>query len=216
MNEQQIAVLQGYSEELRQRNENMVANAQLMAGKQSLFSPEETANVIDKQLNVDDIIERADHILRGHTLSPDKTGTLIYQKHQDSKMEIFNDYGVQLLLQIVCMYVQRSTLLGNYTKPEIDHKMYNIANKIRTLIYTKSDEMGLDTPEKRKLYPIVVRELIDLIHGAYMRALNGEERRTIRTQMFVTQNQNPGQPTPMMPMAPTKKAKWYNPFTWAR
>ena len=57
---------------------------------------------------------------------------------------------------------------------------FDIAEDISDLMFMKYREIGLDTPEKRKCYPILVREIQDSIHDVYLRALNGKERDSIR------------------------------------
>jgi hypothetical protein len=50
-------------------------------------------------------------------------------------------------------------------------------------------EFKLQQLEKRKLYPIIVRQIVDTVHSAYLRALNGGERQSLHEQRSVSQNE---------------------------
>jgi hypothetical protein len=69
--------------------------------------------------------------------------------------------------------------------------------------------------QKIKIYEMIVRELVDTVHSAYLRAFNGGERESLRTARMVTQNANGI--NPMMPPQSSQKNKfkWYNPTTWS-
>lgn len=71
-----------------------------------------------------------------------------------------------------------------------------------------------------KQYPMICRQLIDTIHSAYLRALDGGERESLRTARHVTQTDT-GYPTPFYPGvgggAPGQKPfSLMKPSTWVR
>jgi len=73
--------------------------------------------------------------------------------------------------------------------------------------------------EKIKLYPIIVGELVDAVHSAYLRAYHGGERESLRTARHVTQTENPNLNLnyPMPSQIPVqKKQHWWNPTTWGK
>lgn len=73
---------------------------------------------------------------------------------------------------------------------------------------------------KMKMYLIIVRELIDVVHSAYLRAYHGGERDSLRTARTVTQSVSDGR----MMQGPvvggggnqSKKFSLLNPTTWGR
>ena len=145
-------------------------------------------NLIKWQLELDSILERVEHILRG-----DKpkmvNGNMIFIEPQDNADRIFNDYGVAEIMRILSMYLNRNTILSNYDEDTINWKVLDFGYEISDLIFLKYEEMGLDTLEKRKRYPIIVREIVDSVHSSFLRALHGGERDTLRTARQITQSE---------------------------
>lgn len=48
--------------------------------------------------------------------------------------------------------------------------------------------------DKLKLYEMLTREIQDMVHSTYLRALNGQERRTLREHIHVTETHNKDRP----------------------
>ena len=42
------------------------------------------------------------------------------------------------------------------------------------------------------MYPIIVRQVVDIVHSTYLRALNGGERESLRLARSVVQNESGG------------------------
>ena len=50
--------------------------------------------------------------------------------------------------------------------------------------------MGMDDEDKRKEYPMLIRQVVDLVHSSYARAKDGGERRSLREMIQISQSQN--------------------------
>ena len=189
-------------------------SSQMASQSSSMFMGTGDINLIEWQLELDNILERIDHLLRGHVLKFDSKGNLTWQPPESKEYEIFNDYGVQEILRILSMYLNRNTILSNYKEETIDWKVYDLGIDLTDLIFMKYEEMGLNTKNKIKLYPIIIRELVDTIHSAYLRALHGGERESLRTARHVTQNDPLGQLPMNQIQKPQKKFSVFKPTTW--
>jgi len=154
----------------------------------SPFAPALQENLIKWQLELDNILERAEHILRGDVLSSEQ-GHLIWKKSDNPKSNILNEYGVQEVMRILSMYLNRNTILSDYEKSEIYEVVHDFAKELNDLMFMKYEEMGLTTLEKRKNYPMLMREMTDIVLSAYKRALDGGERRSLREARQVTQTE---------------------------
>lgn len=194
------------SQEMKNQNR---ANAQAAMGQ--MQQQEEQQNLVRWQLDFTEDLERIYHLLKGHVIVVGADNELEYQEPKDESMKPFNDKGVQLLMNILRFYLNRNTILSNYDEDTILWKVKDFGNAVRKLIYMKYLEMGMDTPEKRKMYPMIVQELTDTVHSAYLRALYGGERNSLRQIMTVNQTQPLGVPF----MNPNKK-NWslLKPSTW--
>lgn len=214
-----------------------------MYAQNSAFAPQFQDNLIKWQLELDNILERAEHILRGDKLVFEY-GSLVWKANADSQDNILNEYGVQEVMRILSMYLNRNTILADYTSEEINYKVLDFGRELNDLFFCKYETLGLyitfeamyqklfntrnsvkkmrdgswvvfyevegklngmtigdDTClyveqerlkaslEKRKNYPMLIREMVDIVHSAYSRALHGGERRSLREARSITQTE---------------------------
>jgi len=188
------AVREVEQEELRKSFNTTQQNIDPRAySQQSAFAPMMQDNLIKWQLELDNILERAEHILRGDVIVHEQ-GHLIWKKNPNTENNILNEYGVQEVMRILSMYLNRNTILSDYFQVEIQEKVLDFGREISDLFFMKYETIGLITLEKRKNYPMLMREIIDTVHSAYKRALAGGERRSLREARSVTQTE------PLYPM----------------
>ena len=179
----------------------------------SMITTNQQPNLIEWQLELDNILERIDHLLRGHTLEQDKDQNYLWIKPKDDNLAVFNEYGVQEILRILSLYLNRNTILSNYTEEEVRVKMEDFSYELIDLIYLKYEEMGLTTVEKRKNYPILVRSITDTINSTFNRAIGGGERESLRTARTVTQMDPIGRNQVGSPLQ-KKQFSFSKPNTW--
>lgn len=214
-----------------------------MFAHNSAFAPQNQDNLIKWQLELDNILERAEHILRGDKLVFE-SGNLIWKENQDPQDNILNEYGVQEVMRVLSMYLNRNTILSDYEDKEIKYKVLDFGRELNDLFFMKYEELGLAVTleeafqrmfktkaklifsesgikaeiesgdliqqleltreqiheveiyrrqlalEKRKNYPMLHREMIDMVHSAYKRALHGGEKRSLREARHITQAEN--------------------------
>lgn len=170
-----------YSQTSQQRMNDPRQNSQM-----SSFATKQDENLVRWQLELNDILERAEHILRGD-MPVFKDGHIIWEKSVDPTTNPLNELGVQEVMKILAMYVNRNTILSDYANEEINVKVYDFGREVNNLIFMRYDEFGMDSDEKKKNYPILVRELVDIVHSAYKRALDGAEKRSLREMITVSQ-----------------------------
>lgn len=181
--QQPSALQQSYARAMAQQAQDVRNYA-----SQTLISGGQQDNLIKWQLELDSILERVEHMLRG-----DKPkfiqGNLIFIPSENPQEVILNDFGVAEVMRVLSMYLNRNTILSNYDETTINWKVYDFGNEIADLFYLKYEAMGLKDLEKRKLYPIIIRELVDIVHSAYLRSLHGGERESLHEQRTVSQNE---------------------------
>jgi len=207
-----------YIEELQEELLKNQANAPLgNLSSGSMFGMRPDPNLIEFQLELDNILERIEHLLKGDILSTDNDGNVVYKQMENKDDKVFNDYGVQFLMNIMSFYLNRNTILSNYTEIRINQILYDFGYEITDQIWMNCEKMGMDTKEKRKRYTIIVMELTHTVESAYNRALGGGERESLRTARTVTQsadNYGGMRQSPMMPAQPKKSI--FRPATWLK
>lgn len=148
--------------------------------QQSMFAYNPNDNMIKWQLELNEILERIEHVLRGDVVKYEQGQTIWIKIDEEHKDRLLNDYGVQEVLRILSMYLNRNTILGNYTEEEVNDKVFDFGDRLNTLFYTKYEVIGMNTAIKRKNFEMLWGMLVDVVHSAYTRALHGQERASLR------------------------------------
>ena len=262
MNEEQQKEMAKYIVSLQEAYDQEQQSKARMSGQManSIFATASNQNLIEYQLGLDDILERIDHLLRGHVLKQDEKGNYLWEEPKDDNLKVFNEYGVQEVLRILQMYLNRNTILSNYDEETIKWKVYDIGIRLINLIFNRYEDLfylpdkdklramfiknleegyyleeetqrffdNIDYAEleileirrdillnKIKFYEMIVGMILDTIHSAYLRALNGGERLSLREARMVTQTDNMNQQNlnPMQ-MMNQKKFSILKPTTW--
>lgn len=188
-------------------------NSQLKNQQMSMFGMPAEDNLIKYQLDMKEELDRLYHLLKGHQIKEDANGNMMYVDAEDDSMKPFNEFGVQTLMNIMSFYLNRNTLLSNYDEATINWKVLDFGREVSDLILCRYVEMGMDTPEKIRMYPMIIKELVDTVHSAYLRALDSGERDSLRTARTINQHENIGN----MPMhnQNNKKFSLFKPSSWA-
>ena len=171
-------------------------------------------NLIRWQLDLREDLDRLYHLLKGHQMKEDDNGNMIYVEPAMDSLKPFNEFGVQLLMNIMSFYLNRNTLLSNYDEKTINWKVLDFSRQVSDLILCRYMEMGMDTPEKMKMYPMIVNELVDTTHSAYLRALDGGERDSLRTARTINQHENIGMPNNNNFGGNQKRFSIFKPSSW--
>jgi hypothetical protein len=155
----------------------------------SSFASRTEDNIAKWQLELNDILERAEHILRGD-IPKFEEGHIIWKPSEHPENNPLNDVGVQEIMKILALYINRNKVLSDYTNDEINVKVFDFGRAINNLIFMRDFEFGMDNEEKRKNYEMLVTEMKDIVHDTYKRALNGAEKISLRQMIQVSQATN--------------------------
>ena len=206
-----------YTNDFRLMEEELInkqlENTQLRNQQMSQFAGPSEDNLIRWQLDLKEDLDRLYHLLKGHQIKEDAQGNMIYIEPTDDSLKPFNEFGVQIIMNIMSFYLNRNTLLSNYDDDTINWKVLDFGREISDLILTRYVEMGMNTPEKIRMYPMIIKELVDTIHSAYLRALDSGERDSLRTARTINQHENIGMPNSNQNLN-NKKFSVFKPTSW--
>ncbi len=160
-----------------------------MGSQQSSFATRTEDSIVKWQLELNDILERAEHILRGD-MPTFRDGSVIWEANPNPELNVLNEVGVKAILKILAMYVNRNTILSDYQNDEISYKVLDFGRRVNNLLFVKAEDFGIDTEAKEKEKEILIGELVDIVHSTYKRALDGGERRSLREMISISQTQN--------------------------
>lgn len=203
---------QNYIEQLESEVRQQQGQIGTMA-QASSFQNTGDNNLIVWQLEVDNVLERIEHLLRGDIVSLDQDGNQVYVEPEDKSLITLNDYGVKLIMNTISFYLNRNTILSNYDSKRIYEILYDLGIELSDVIYINYEKMGMDSIEKRSRYPIIVLNILHTVESTYNRALKGGERESLRTARIVTQNE-PMNRGGGNQMSSGKRFKLMNPRTW--
>lgn len=204
-----------YLEQLEKELENANKQSRKLSNAQlSLYNVENDNNLIKFQLSLEEEKDRIFHLLKGDRLKEDDKGNLVWEPPASPDSILLNDYGVDYIMGLLEAFLNRNIILSNFTEARIMEICSDLGMQISDDLYNDYEKMGLDTEEKQKQYPMLVLKVIFNIEAAYMRAMGGKERDSLRKVMSVTQNEpimsNRMSQIPMVsqPRQPSKLLPW--------
>ena len=157
----------------------------------SIAQQSQDSNLIIWQLELDNILERIEHLLKGDIVSDDGQGNIVYKAPEDKSLIILNDYGVQLIMNVVSFYLNRNTILSNYDEVRIFEILFDLGFELADVIYINYEKIGMTSIEMKSRHEILILNILHTIESSYNRALKGGERDSLRSARVVTQSITP-------------------------
>lgn len=193
LSQQDIADLkkQGYSEEEISKAIGEIEREELQgsSGSQtsdqgrnkqiSSFSSKQMDDIARYQLELNDLLEQTEHVLKGDILIIEN-GSKYWANNPHPQKNPLNDEGIRKIMLELQNYINRHIILGDYDENDINKIMKGYGHKLKDLLFMKYEEMGMDTEEKRQEYASLVTNIVNLVYGSYSRAKDGGERRSLR------------------------------------
>lgn len=171
-------------------------------------------DVAKLQMLVDDILERTEHQLKQDIVVYNyQTQKKEWQPYPEKEKRTLNDDGVHMIMKHISLYVNRDTLMADLTDEQIKYLALDFGKKLNNLFYTKYDEIGMDTPEKRKEYPALVWNLTMKVFITLTRPKDARERDTYRKMTSVNLSQ-PMMSVPQMQPQQPKARGMLNPMRY--
>jgi hypothetical protein len=243
-NEQQAFMQQEHS--MRAMQSNLEAS-QLNQLNNQMFMEQQERNMLKEQLDLSEELERIHHLLKGEVLKKDKNGIQKWTDPEDNDMVILSEYGIHLVLNTITWYINKNTLLSNYSDEVILKKMEDFATELTDTVFMEyekvfqhpSDQDCIDELNKRidskvtlrkyalelagkqaneveikertiqeienriqeeidkirqqkmknklKRFMLLIRVIQDAVHSTYLRAYQGQERKTLREHIHISE-----------------------------
>ena len=155
----------------------------------SAFSTGKMDDIARYQLELNDLLEQTEHILKGDVVKWEN-GMKIWKENPHPEKNPLNDEGIRKIMLDLQNYINRHIILGDYEDDDINNIMRDYGKKVADLVFMKYEEMGMDTEEKRQEYASIVMNIVNLVYGSYARAKDGGERRSLREMINIQGNYN--------------------------
>lgn len=179
----------------------------------SVFSSQKMEDMGKYQLELNDILEQTEHILKGDiVVIKDKVKVWADNPHPENNP--LNKEGVRKVMLELQSYINRHIILGDYEEDDINRIMRDYGKKFSNLIFMKYEEMGMDTEEKRQEYMSLVTNVVNLVYASYTRAKDGGERRSLREMISIQQSHQSQSAGMQMPIPQQKTRGILNPLRY--
>jgi len=143
-----VANVSGIDEEMLQKYDTAINAAKVEAGQQGLarmqqevFMQQEDRGIVREQLDLTEEITRIDYLIKGYSLEPGNGGKLNWVKPTNKEMVIFSDYGIHLIRNTICWYLNKNLLLSNFDDETIRKKMWDFTNDLIDTIFMECDKV---------------------------------------------------------------------------
>lgn len=209
--EQYLQDMQGQLDEERNRSRELQK-----AVATNIFDSDNNDNLVKWQLDIKEELARIENLLRKSIPRVDENGNEYFEKAKDVD-QIFNDNGVNQILNLLAWYLNKNIILSNFDEKQIEMRMKQLGDELTDFVFNNYQEFGLNNKDKIKHYPIVIINIVNTIEAAYYRALNGGERESLRTARTVTQSEPIGGSSPYSQMAiqnQQRRFSMFKPTTW--
>jgi len=153
----------------------------------SAFSTGRMDDIARYQLELNDLLEQTEHILKGDVVKWEN-GMKLWKSNPEPQKNPLNDEGIRKIMLDLQNYINRHIILGDYEEDDINNIMKDYGKKVADLVFMKYEEMGMDTEEKRQEYASIVMNIVNLVYGSYARAKDGGERRSLREMINIQGN----------------------------
>ena len=127
--------------------------------QQALEERPEDKSMVKEQLDLSEEIARIDYLIKGWSLEPGDDGKLVWTKPEDKSMIIFSDYGIHLIRNTICWYLNKNLLLSNFDEDTIRKKMWDFTNDLIDTIFMEYDKVFIQPTTEECIE--VLKERID-------------------------------------------------------
>ncbi len=199
------AMLEIEQEDLQQSTTGTKTDPRTL-GRTSAFSTKQLDDIARYQLELNDLLEQTEHILKGDFIEYIE-GVKVWKDNPHPENNPLNNEGIRKVMLQLQTYINRHIILGDYDIKDINVIMKEYAKKVSNLIFMKYEEMGMDTEEKRQEYHSIVVDIVNLVYASYKRAEDGGERRSLREMISIQQTHQSAGMGGVPMMAPTPQQK---------
>lgn len=151
-------------------------------------------NLIALQLSTPELLNSLERFYRGEKIEIDEMGNVTFKKQEDQSLIPLNEFGVNLLMEIVTKYLDKNTVLSNYTEQRINEILADIGEETTLVIFCNYEKMGMDTAYKKSKFRLIVVTTLHVIESTYRRALGGKTSEDLNQSRIVTQSDSIGHP----------------------
>lgn len=186
-------------------NKSDAENTNLRNTINAMDSDKRDGNFLHHQISTEEILDKLEHFYRGDYQGYED-GDLVWKKQTNQELVTFNDFGVTSIMEIVTKYIDKNTILSDYTEERIYEILAEVGLELILFMLCNYEKMGMNTHFKKTKFRLIITTTTHLIESAYRRAKGGNTMREINQSRVVGQFGNPQAPLQGRP----KKEGFFN------
>ncbi len=172
-------------------------NAQKLQGavSASAYATAKDPNLISLQLSTPELLNSLERFYRGEKVSVDELGNITFKPQKDKSLVPLNEFGVNLMMEIITKYIDKNTVLSNYKEERIYEILADIGEEATLVVFCNYEKMGMNTAYKKSKFRLLIVTTLHVIESTYRRALGGKTSEDLNQSRIVTQSDALGRPT---------------------
>ncbi len=196
-NKEEMATQEEINDLIKRTTEAENTTMQLTQAMTSLSGEKQDANFLHHQISTQELLEKLEHFYRGDFQTENELGEVIWKKQEDTDLITFNEYGVTSLMEILAKYIDKNTMLSNYTEQRIYEILTYLGNDLILFILCNYEKIGMDTHFKKTKFRLIITTTLHTIESCYRRSIGGKTMEELNQSKVVGQFGN--QEAPMLP-----------------
>ena len=109
--------------------------------QQAVDLQQQESNMIKDQLSLSDELEMIEHLLRGEVLTDIGNGMRDWKPPKDISNIILTEHGIYLIMNTIMFYLNKNTLLSNYSEDIINEKMEDFAEALNDTVFMEYEKV---------------------------------------------------------------------------
>jgi len=139
MNEQEYEHMMEQNAQIGQVNQ--LAQAQQATSNSNYYLQEQEKNLAETQLDVNEILSEAYHLLKQDVLVEQDDGLIRWKPLPDAKQRALTDWGVDRIMQLLKAYINKNTLLSNFDDVTINRRMLKFMLALNGMMLMKYEHL---------------------------------------------------------------------------
>lgn len=121
--------------------QTQLESGQISNQNTQMYLDEQEKSMIKDQLDLGDELRRIEHLLKGEVLVTEANGKQHWKAPENNDMVILSEYGIHLILNTITWYINKNTLLSNYSEATIMEKMEDFATALADVVFMEYEKV---------------------------------------------------------------------------
>lgn len=182
-------------------------NQRLTQMVNSMGADKKDENFLHLQIYTEEMLEKLEHTYRGDYQGYDKNGDYVWKKQTNKDLVPFNEFGVTSIMEILTKYIDKNTILSDYSEDRIYEILGDLGDELVLFILCNYEKIGMDTYFKKTKFRSIIVTTTHVIESTYRRALNAKTLTELNQSKVVGQF---GSPMQQVPQGRPKKENFFN------